>query len=348
MSSALEVVSNDSALGFTDASKFEHIQRVATMFSKSKLVPVSFQNNVSDCIIALEMAHRINASPLMLMQNLHIIHGKPSFGSSFLIASINSSRRFTPLRFEYVGKEGTPERGCFATAKSIADDIDCRGVTVTMEIANKEGWVSKNGSKWRTMPDLMLMYRAATWWCRMYAPETTMGFQTQEEVIDLIDPDVIPDDNTAPRKGRGAKGVSAAVRINPDNTPPAGEPETTDTHAPETPLATEPTTPAAEPKSEPANADTPKQEGGEQPATPEHTKARCELVSVVQKDAKKDGKVVKVCEIQLKGEATGLAFYDGPASAFPSEGSVLDLTLEAKPYRGGNAYVIHDYSIIGG
>lgn len=345
MSTALEVVPNEAALGFSDPNRFEHIQRVATMFSKSQLVPLAFQNNINNCVIALEMAMRINASPLMLMQNLHIIHGKPSFGSSFLIASINSSKRFTPLRFNYVGTKGHSDRGCYAFAKSIADGEECTGVTVTMEIAETEGWTKKNGSKWKTMPDLMLMYRAATWWCRMYAPETTMGFQTQEEVIDLIDPDDIPEaGQPQQRKARGSKGISAAVKVTPE------EPAT------ETPPATEPAAKMPEATAQPSAAPTTTDEPKVKPETAAEgeegkkgtVKARCEIVTVTQKNGRKDGAVVPVCEIQIKGEATGIAFYDGPAAEFPSDGSLLDLTLEIKPYKGGTAYVIKGYDLIGG
>src|SRR5258706_14334822 len=85
---------------------FEHVQRVAQMFCKSDLVPKRYQNNVGNCIIALEMAQRIGASPLMVMQNLDVILGKPSWSSKFLIASLNACGKFTSLRYEEDEKEG--------------------------------------------------------------------------------------------------------------------------------------------------------------------------------------------------------------------------------------------------
>jgi hypothetical protein len=53
-----------------------------------------------------------------------------------------------------------------------------------MDMANKEGWTKKSGSKWLTMPDQMLIYRAAAFWQRAYAPEISMGFLTKEEIED--------------------------------------------------------------------------------------------------------------------------------------------------------------------
>lgn len=51
-------------------------------------------------------------------------------------------------------------------------------------MAKAEKWTEKNGSKWLTMPDQMLMYRAAAFWQRAYAPEISMGFLTKEEYED--------------------------------------------------------------------------------------------------------------------------------------------------------------------
>jgi hypothetical protein len=51
-------------------------------------------------------------------------------------------------------------------------------------MAKAEGWYNKAGSKWKTMPELMLMYRAAAFFARLYTPDLTMGFKTAEENLD--------------------------------------------------------------------------------------------------------------------------------------------------------------------
>ncbi|MCW5548615.1 MAG: recombinase RecT [Opitutaceae bacterium] len=345
MSESLVPVSNDSALCLSDASRFEHIQRVAAMFSKSDLVPAAYKNNVPNCIIALEMSTRMKASPLMLMQNLHIIHGKPAFGSSFLIASINDSRRFSPLRFTYVGDVGTKSRGCYAHAIALQDKTECIGVTVTMEIAEKEGWTKKNGSKWQTMPELMLMYRAATWWARMYAPEQTMGFQTQDEIIDLIDPDAIPASPEPPAapapRAKRDKGLSGARRVSEA--------------APEQPAATT-DAPQSGPAPSPEEAPAVTEEGpaDQQPAANEVQPAatnvrRCEVRAVQEQQAKKaNGTVGPVTKVTLVGDHEGIAYFDGPASAFAPVGAVIDATLESRDNKGAVAYVILKFEVMGG
>lgn len=176
----LQVVPQESSFS---VQTFDHAQRVAKMLSSSTLIPKEYQGNIQNTMIALEMANRIGASPLMVMQNLYIVHGKPSWSSTFIIAALNSSKKFSPVRFEMSG-EGE-EYGCFAWAYEMVGNERIVGPKVTMKMAKAEGWIDKNGSKWKTMPELMLRYRAAAFFGRLYAPEITMGMQSMEEVIDV-------------------------------------------------------------------------------------------------------------------------------------------------------------------
>lgn len=158
--------------------------KVASLLSKSDLIPQTFQKRTENCMIALEMSQRIGASPLMVMQNLYIVHGKPAWSSQFLVACVNASKKFSPLRYKMTGKKGDDSYGCIAWAKDASGET-LESPEVTIGMAKKEGWFSKNGSKWQTMPELMLRYRCATLFARLYAPELTMGIHTEEEVIDV-------------------------------------------------------------------------------------------------------------------------------------------------------------------
>lgn len=170
---------------FSDSSSFEHAQRVAKMLSSSNLIPKEYQGNIQNTMIALEMANRIGASPLMVMQNLYIVHGKPSWSSSFIIAAINNCKRFSPLRFEMKGEGDT--LSCRAWANDLHTNDKLEGPTISMEMAKKEGWVSRAGSKWQSMPELMIRYRSAAFFGRLYAPEILMGMHTVDEVNDAVE-----------------------------------------------------------------------------------------------------------------------------------------------------------------
>lgn len=170
--------------GFNSEGAWALAQRIAKGFASSDLVPATYKNNVANCIVALEMANRMGASPLMVMQNLYVVHGNPGWSSKFLIASFNQCGRFTAIRYEWSADKS--ECTAWATEKSTGERIT--GPKVTLEMAKAEQWSTKNGSKWKTMPDLMLMYRAAAFLIRTYAPEISMGLMTAEEVEDVTPP----------------------------------------------------------------------------------------------------------------------------------------------------------------
>ena len=173
--------------GFFNLDSFELIQRVSKAFASSDLVPKQYQGNLANCMIAMDMAQRIGANPLMVMQNLYIVHGTPGWSSKFLVATINACGRYSSLRYEFKGKPGAEDYGCraWATEKSTGERLD--GVWVTWKMVKAEGWSSKAGSKWLTMPDQMFIYRAAAFWQRAYAPELGMGLVTTEELGDVVD-----------------------------------------------------------------------------------------------------------------------------------------------------------------
>ena len=182
-STALTTTSSGSV--FSGIQAFEDAQRIAKALASSTLIPPQFQGQqgFANCLVALEIANRMRMSPFQVMQNLHIIHGRPSWSSQFIIGLINGCGRFSPLRYDVTGQGDTLACTCVAT--ELASGNDLRGPTVTMAMAKKEGWATKSGSKWLTLPDLMIRYRAAAFWGRLYIPELLVGIQSQEEVVDI-------------------------------------------------------------------------------------------------------------------------------------------------------------------
>lgn len=173
--------------GYFTADGFALLQRVASVFERSSVVPKEFKGNLANCIIAVNMALRMRADPLMVIQNLYIVYGVPSFSAKFLVACLNNTGRFSALRYVAVGEQGKDTWGCYATATELKTGEVLQGPTVTIGIAKAEGWYGKSGSKWQTMPELMLRYRAASQFIKLFAPEISMGMQSTEEVYDSFD-----------------------------------------------------------------------------------------------------------------------------------------------------------------
>lgn len=216
-------------MGFDSLQSFELMQRAARLLSSSTLVPPQYRavtvktdwngvetsrienpNALANAVVALNMATRMKADPLMVMQNLYIIEGRPSWSSQWIIAAINGCGRFSPLRFEIktegkktveyttttwvdrqrqtnIHKVEIDNKVCIAWAIEKETGARIESPPVSIEMAVKEGWYGKTGSKWQTMDEVMLRYRTAAFFGKLYAPELLMGLQTAEEVQDIIE-----------------------------------------------------------------------------------------------------------------------------------------------------------------
>lgn len=169
---------------FASSNNFKMAWQMAQALASSSIVPQNFQKNPSNCLIAIEQANRLNMSPFLVMQNLYVIQGRPSWSSQWIIAAVNNSGKFDiELQFdEKKDKDGKPF-SCQCWTMQGGRRIE--GITIDMDLARAEGWTSKNGSKWRTMPQVMLRYRAASFFARMNCPEVILGLYSREEAEEI-------------------------------------------------------------------------------------------------------------------------------------------------------------------
>lgn len=179
----LTITQSETTLSvFSGEENFKNAMQMATQLAKSDMIPTIYKNKPENCIIALELSNRLKLSPFLVMQNMYIVQGKPSWSSSFIISCINGSGRFAgPLKFEM--DAGRTKCRAYATEKISGEKLV--GPLITMEMAHAEGWLGKNGSKWKTMPELMLRYRAAAFFGRLYCPEIINGMLTDDEAQDI-------------------------------------------------------------------------------------------------------------------------------------------------------------------
>ena len=188
MSSELTVLTQqENTLSvFSGESKFNQAMMMAASLAKSDLIPANYKGKPENCLIAIELSNRLALSPFLVMQNMHVIQGRPSWSSSFIISCINASGKFQGcLKFEIDEKKTK----CRAYAIEKETGAKLVSPNITLEMAEKEGWLTKNGSKWRTMPELMLRYRAASFFGRLYCPEIMNGMLSVEEAKDIALPD---------------------------------------------------------------------------------------------------------------------------------------------------------------
>ncbi|MHC3995704.1 hypothetical protein ACXWTF_12840 [Thiomicrolovo sp. ZZH C-3] len=175
--------SNGSISVFQNEGNFKIAQRMAYALSTADFTPQRYRGNLSNCLLALEMANRMDASVMAIMQSMFVVKGNPGWSSQFIIASINQSGRFKTTLMYDTDEDG---KGNVIACRAYALDrfgnkVD--GPKVTLAMARSEGW-TKN-EKWESMPEVMLRYRAAAFFGRQYVPEMLMGMKTVEELEDI-------------------------------------------------------------------------------------------------------------------------------------------------------------------
>jgi hypothetical protein len=166
---------------------FETTQRMARLLSASNIAPQNYRGNIADCVIAIDIANRMGLSPLVVMQNSQIVQGNFSWKGTACKAMIDGCGKYSKTRYVEVGEKGKDSWGFYLEAIDKSGEI-IKGIPVTMEMAKKEKWYDKSGSKWQTMPELMLKYRASAFFMRTECASLAMGFLTSEENEDISKP----------------------------------------------------------------------------------------------------------------------------------------------------------------
>lgn len=189
MSNQLTEVQKSYLSVFSSDERYERALQVAETLSNSDLVPSQYKGKPANCLIALDVSRQVNSSPLIVMQNLNIILGKPSWSSTYISAAIHSRYKNVKVILDGEGLE----RGCKVVVYDDSGKILHEGARVTMRMASDEGWTNKTGSKWRTMPDLMLQYRANAFFGRVHCPDKLIGLQSEYEVYDVSEKESIID-----------------------------------------------------------------------------------------------------------------------------------------------------------
>jgi hypothetical protein len=235
--------SNQAVSIYSNIELFEQSQRTATALCKSELVPKKYQGNISNTLVAMEVANNMNMSPFTVMNNMEVLMGSPRWSSKFVLSVIRSCGRFTDITIEekeddeisnmtavfyepqYSNgkKTGTKTINAKLSIKNKYWWIKCKdksgnviqGPKVSLEMAFKEGWYTKNGSKWATMPDMMGSYRAASFFGNLYISDLLNGMGTTEEAID-IEPETIETEATVVE--------DLNQKITPVSEPPVEEP----------------------------------------------------------------------------------------------------------------------------
>lgn len=176
-----DIVSNQQPTSMNMFEVMEKAYKFAMIIAKSDIIPVHYRNKPENVFIAVQTAYRINLDPMLVMQNTYVVGGKLGMNTTFAISMANNSGLFANgLRYKVEGEGDNLQVTAYTNIKKTGETIS---YTISMRQAMAEGW-TKN-SKYKTLPDLMLRYRAATFLIRTHAPEVLNGMHMVEELEDI-------------------------------------------------------------------------------------------------------------------------------------------------------------------
>ena len=169
---------------WNNTKMFNMSYKMAGFLAQSDLIPPAYQNKIGNCLIALDISSRLGLSPMAVMQNSQVVHGKFSWTGSACKAMIDGCGRFRkPTVYREVGQRGTDTWGFYLEGEDKFGEI-IKGPVVTVQLAKDENWYSRN-PKWRSLQEIMLKYRAAAFFMRTECAGLAMGFLTSEENEDI-------------------------------------------------------------------------------------------------------------------------------------------------------------------
>lgn len=221
---------------FSNGDAFKLAMNIAEFIAQSEFIPADYQGKPANVMVAMDYASRLpgNISPVMLMQNMDVVKGRPGLRGTFLAALVNKSPVFSRLRYEWRGEDNpgkTPslDYGCRAYATDMASGDVVYGAWIDWRMVQGEGW-DKN-TKWTHLREQMFMYRATSFWSRVYASDITLGMYEAEELQDTLvgEYTVVRDRSSNAEKLEGrladAEAVTATVIADAGEPLPAAEPK---------------------------------------------------------------------------------------------------------------------------
>jgi len=192
------------AVPLLDTSRFEHMQRVATVMARSTLMPDSlwkegtkdnktplpYEQIISNCFLVVNQAVRWGLDPFAVAQCVSVVHGKLCYEGK-LVAAVLDAKMAIKLHHHFVG-EGDAMR-IYLSDKPITEEViatlrpNGRRSDMRLFDGSVGDWkTSGAGTPWtpKNYPR-MLIYRGTRDWCRLYEPALMLGVYTPDEMEDM-------------------------------------------------------------------------------------------------------------------------------------------------------------------
>ncbi len=188
-----------------DTSRFEHMQRIATVMARSSLIPDSlctykgdsrqlmdlpYEQVLSNCFLVVNQAVRWGLDPFAVAQCVSVVHGKLCYEGK-LVSAVLDAKLGLRLHHHFTG-EGEATR-IYLSDREFDEEI----IAELFPGFRKPGWRLFDGSvaEWKTTGAgtpwtpknfvRMLIYRGTRDWTRIYESALMLGVYTPDEMLDL-------------------------------------------------------------------------------------------------------------------------------------------------------------------
>jgi hypothetical protein len=161
--------------------------KLAESFCKSAFCPAAYRGKPADVYLAMAYGSQIGLNPLLAVQNIAVVNGKPSVYGDALTA-IAQGHHETESYEDGYKDDGTAYCKITRKGRTIYREF-------SVEMAKRAGLWGRN--TWAQYPERMLLWRARGWAIRDAFADVLMGLWSVEEATDkpeaILDRDVTPE-----------------------------------------------------------------------------------------------------------------------------------------------------------
>jgi hypothetical protein len=148
--------------------------QMADVLSKSGLMPQSL-NTPQKVFIALQMGHELNVPPMVAVNNIAAVNGRPVISADLQVAVARQHPEFGGMDVE------NDAQRCTVRVRRVSKSgTETFQATFSMDDAQRAGLLSKDN--WKKYPARMLKHRATAFALRDAFPDALAGFYTGDEI----------------------------------------------------------------------------------------------------------------------------------------------------------------------
>ncbi len=156
---------------------------MAKYFAQSDLMPGGLKSP-AQVLVALQMGHELGLAPMIALNNIAVINGRPSLSSAIMEAIARNHKDFVGIKITPSG-EGK-ERACeVVIRRRVGENIESFTGFYNLAMATEAGLYPGKKDNWDKYPERMLKARASGYASRDAFPDALAGMVSYDEAEEI-------------------------------------------------------------------------------------------------------------------------------------------------------------------